>query len=635
MIAVGAQAEVIRFEVLQTSPAYGGRTFGDVGAYEKLTGRATFSVDPSDPRNAVIADIDKAPRDAEGRVEATADVVILRPVDPARGNQTLLIDVPNRGRKIGQQLFDDAAKPNSLDTGDAGNGFLERQGYTVAWIGWQADLPTKPGELGLKSPVLAGVSGPVREEVIFDDSSNPGKATLQWPLADPSSLAVTVRQRWNDDRQTPTDMSVRATGAQTIEIQRPAQGFDAGALYEVTYTAKDPAILGLAFAATRDISAFLRRDGTSANPLARDGHPTIQHAIGFGISQSGRFLRDFLHLGFNEDLQGRMVFDGLMPHVAGGRRTAVNVRFGLPNRNARHPQDPGWQVDAFPFTYATLTDSLSGRRDGLLLRCRLNATCPVIMQTDSEIEWWSSRASLVVTDLAGNQLDLPADVRMYMLTGTPHFSEPGERMRRRDTMALPVNPMHNGAVMRALLTDMQAWITTGTQPPSSRVPMRAAGTLVEAANAVPNNIPGLPYSAIHGLASFIDPKTMPPRELGHYPVYVPLADADGISIGGVRQLAVAVPRATYTGWNPRAEGYGPSALFPLYGAAVPFAATRTEREANHDPRRSLEERYPTSAAYVAEVQAAADRLVAERLLLTEDAQRAVDLAKEDKLSQLH
>ncbi|OWT80245.1 hypothetical protein CEY04_02185 [Achromobacter sp. HZ28] len=634
-LGASAHAEVIRFEVLQKSPAYDGRQFGDVGTYEKVTARATFVLDPTDPRNAVIADLDKAPRDAEGRVQATADVVLLRPSDPTRGNGTLLVDVPNRGRKIGQQLFDDAAKPNSLDTGDAGNGFLERQGYTVAWIGWQADLPTKPGELGLKSPVLAGITGPVREELIFDDDKNPGKATLQWPLADPLKLAVTVRQRWNDDRQTPPDMSVRATGAQTIEIQRPAKGYDAGALYEVTYTAKDPTVLGLAFAATRDIAAFLRRDGSAENPLALNGKPSVQHAIGFGISQSGRFLRDFLHLGFNEDLEGRMVFDGLMPHVAGGRRTAVNVRFGLPNRNARHPQDPGWQVDAFPFTYATLTDPLSGRRDGLLLRCRLNATCPVIMQTDSEIEWWSSRASLVVTDLAGNQLDLPPDVRMYMLTGTPHFSEPGESMRHRDTMALPVNPMHNGAVMRALLTDMQTWITTGKQPPSSRVPMRGQGTLVDASRAVPTNIPGLPYAGIHGLASYIDSATVPPRELGHYPVFVPLADADGISIAGIRQLAVAVPRATYTGWNPRAEGYGPSALYPLYGAAVPFAATRAQRDDNHDPRLSLQERYPSDADYVGAVQTEADRLVAERLLLPEDAKRAVDLAREDKLSQLH
>lgn len=632
--AAAAHAEVVRFEVLQSTPAYGGRSFGAVGPYVKVTARATIALDPADPRNAVVVDIDKAPRNAAGRVEATADVVVLRPADPARGNGTLLVDVPNRGRQIGQQLFDDAPEANSLDKGNAGNGFLERQGYTVAWIGWQADLESKPGQMGVQAPVLRGVTGPVREEFVFDHMRNPATATLQWPVADPSRLAVTVRPRWDTPRQTPAGLSVRATGAQTIEIQRPAGGFDAGALYEVTYTGRDPTVLGMGFAATRDVAAFLRREGSAANPLAVDGRPSVQRAIGFGVSQSGRFLRDFLHLGLNEDLQGRIVFDGLMPHVAGARRMATNVRFGLPNRNARHPEDPAWQVDTFPFTYATLDDPLSGRRDGLMLRCRQNTTCPRVMQTDSEHEWWASRASLLVTDLAGNHLDLPPDVRAYMLAGTPHYAAPGEHMRRAETMALPVNPLHNGASMRALLTAMQEWITTGKEPPASRVPMRAHGTLVEAATAVPAGIPGLPYTAIYSVAGFTDPSEFPPRELGRYPVFVPRADADGMAIAGVRQLALAVPRATYTGWNPRPEGFGPGALFPLQGAAVPFAASRALRQAANDPRPSLEERYASSAAYVAAVRSAADRMVAERLLLPEDAQRSAELASQDNLAQL-
>ncbi|MBC5767836.1 hypothetical protein H8R02_25465 [Ramlibacter sp. GTP1] len=629
-----AHAQVVRFEVLQSTPAYGGRSFGSVGPYVKVTARATIALDPADPRNAVIVDIDKAPRNAAGRVEATADVVVLRPADPARGNGTLFVDVPNRGRRIGQQLFDDALEANSLDKGDAGNGFLERQGYTVAWIGWQADLESKPGQMGIQAPVLRGVTGPVREEFVFDHMRNPATATLQWPVADPSKLAVTVRPTWDAPRQTPVGLAVRATGANTIEIQRPASGFDAGALYEVTYTGRDPIVLGMGFAATRDVAAFLRRDTSASNPLAVAGRPSVHHAIGFGVSQSGRFLRDFLHLGFNEDLLGRTVFDGLMPHVAGGRRMATNVRFGLPNRNSRHPQDPAWQVDTFPFTYAVLEDPLTGRRDGLMLRCRLNATCPRVIHTDSEHEWWASRASLNVTDLAGNHLDLPPDVRAYMLTGTPHYAAPNERVKTVQTMALPVNPLHNGASMRALLTAMQEWITTGKEPPASRVPMRAHGTLVEAQAAVPAGIPGLPYAGIHSAARVSDQSVFPPRELGGYPVFVPKADADGMSIAGVRQLALAVPRATYTGWNPRAAGFGADALFPLQGAVVPFAATRAQRQAANDPRPSLEERYASNAAYVAAVRAAADRLVAERLLLPEDAQRSVELATQDNLAQL-
>jgi hypothetical protein len=637
LLACTARAEVTRFEVLQVVPAFEGRSFGAVGPYVRITGRATIAVDPADPRNAVIADIAAAPRNAAGKVEAVTDVVLLRPADPSRGNGTLLVDVPNRGRKLAPQLFDDAGQPganNADKAADAGLGFLHGNGYTMAWIGWQADIPSQPGQLALAAPVLQGVTGATRDEFVFDHMRVPTTATLSWPIADPATLAVTVRARWDAPREKPAGLAIRATGAQTVEVTRPAAGFDAGALYEVTYTARDPVVLGLGFAATRDVVSFLRRDVSAANPVAAGGRSSVQRAIGFGVSQSGRFLRDFLHLGFNEDLAGGPIFEGLMPHIAGARRMATNVRFGQPGRNARHPQDPAWQADLFPFTYETLVDPLSGRRDGLLLRCRQSTTCPRVMQTDSEHEWWASRASLLVTDLAGNHIDLPADVRAYMIAGSPHFAEPTDRMRTAATMALPVNPMHAGAPMRALLTDMQAWITAGTPPPASRVPMRAHGTLVTAAEAVARGIPGLPYTAIYTGASLTDPTVFPARELGKYPVYVPRADGDGMSIAGIRMLPLAVPRATYTGWNPRAEGYGAGALFPLQGAVVPLAATRAEREAARDPRPSLAERYADDAAYVAAVRAAAAAMVAERLLLPEDAQRAQEQAAQGGLAKL-
>lgn len=636
-LALPATAEVIRFDVLESVPAFEGRSFGTVGPYLRITARATIAVDPADPRNAVIADLDRAPRNAAGQVEAVADVVLLRPADPARGDGTLLIDVPNRGRKLAPQLFDDAAQPGANraeQPADAGIGFLHRRGITMAWIGWQADIPSAPGQLALAAPVLRGVTGPSRDEFVFDHGRNPATASLSWPMAEPADLRVTVRARWSDARQTPPGLAVRATGPQSIEVTRPAEGFDAGALYEVTYTARDPAVLGLGFAATRDVTAFLRHEGGSANPLAEGGRSTMRRAIGFGVSQSGRFLRDFLWLGFNEDLRGRPVFDGLMPHVAGARRMATNLRFGQPGRNARHPQDPAWQADLFPFTYAVLEDPLSGRRDGLMLRCRLSSTCPRVIQTDSEHEWWASRASLLVTDAAGHHLDLPPDVRAYMIAGTPHFAQPGEVMRRTPAMAQPVNPMHAGPPMRALLAAMEAWITEGAEPPSSRVPMRAHGTLVAAASAVPAGIPGLPYAAIHTGASFGDQSVFPPRELGRYPVFVPLADADGMAVAGIRMLPLAVPRASYTGWNPRAEGFGPGALFPLQGAVLPFAATRAARLAAGDPRPSIEERYADDATYVAAVRGAAERMVADRLLLPEDAARAVERAAAGGLAQL-
>jgi hypothetical protein len=329
------------------------------------------------------------------------------------------------------------------------------------------------------------------------------------------------------------------------------------------------------------------------------------------------------------------VFDGLMPHVAGTRRMATNVRFGQPGRNPRHPQDPAWQADLFPFTYASLSDPLSGKTDGLLRRCALSATCPKVMQTDSEHEWWASHASLLVTDLSGNHLDLPDNVRAYMIAGTPHFADPNDVMRKGvPAMSLPQNPMHAGMPMRALLTDLNAWISDGARPPASRVPMRAHGTLVRAERAVPFDIPGLPYTGIHTLSVFSDQSVLPPREIGRYPVFVPKADDDGMAIAGIRQLALAVPRATYTAWNPRAPGFGPTALYPLQGAVVPFAPTEVARKEVHDPRLSIAERYADDDVYVAAVRREAARQVAERLLLPEDAERALEAAKQGKLAKL-
>jgi hypothetical protein len=634
---VTLRAEVISFDILERAPAFAGRSFGDVGAYERITAHATIALDPVDDRNAVITDLNLAPRNADGRAEAVADVVILRPADPTRGNGTLLLDVPNRGRKLAAQLFDDAAQPgaNRAETPeDAGIGFLYRQGYTLVWVGWQADIPSKPGQLALGAPVLKGISGPAREEIVFDTTTNPARATLTWPAANPANLAVTVRAAWPDPRQTPSGLSARLVDPTTVEITRP-DGFDAGALYEVTYVARDPMPLGMGYAATRDVVSFLRHDSSAANPLLSGLHPSVTRAIGFGVSQSGRFLRDFLYLGFNADEHGRVVFDGLMPHVAGTRRMATNVRFGLPGRNPRHPQDPAWQADLFPFTYATLTDPLSGRTDGLLRRCSLSSTCPKVMQTDSEHEWWASHASLLVTDLDGDHLDLPDNVRAYMIAGSPHFAEPTDTMRRTlIAMALPQNPMHAGAPMRALLTDLDRWIRDGVPPPASRVPMRAHGTLVPAADAVPTDIPGLPYRATHTSAAFSDQGVLPPKEMGRYPVFVPKADADGMAIAGVHMLALAVPRATYTGWNPREQGFGPTALYPLQGAVVPFAPTEAARKETNDPRPSIAARYADDDAYVAAVKKEAARQVAERLLLPEDAERAIEAARQGKLAKL-
>jgi len=632
-----ASSEVIRFEVTQSVPAFEGRSFGSVGPYVRITGKATIAVDPRDPKNAVIADIDKASRNSSGKVEAVADVVILKPADSSKGNQTLLLDVPNRGRKLAPQLFDDAGQPGANEANkstDAGIGFLHRQGYTMAWIGWQSDIPSEPSQMALLAPAAKGVTGDVRNEFQFDHLTNPVKTRLSAEIADPDSLKITVRAHWTNERQTPVGLSIKAIDSQTVEISRP-NGFDAGALYEVTYQGKDPILHGLGFAATRDIASFLRNNKSADNPLSANGELTVKRAIGFGVSQSGRFLRDFLWLGFNEDLDNQKVFDGLMPHVAGARRMATNFRFGQPSRNSRHPQDPAWQIDEFPFTYAVMKDPISGKQDGLFRKCLISNSCPKVMQTDSEHEWWASRASLLVTDPIGNHIDLPVNVRAYMIAGTPHFAEPGKKVTSSPMMSLPVSPMHAGPPMRALITALNEWITHNTEPPSSRVPMRAHGTLVEPERAVPGNIPSLPFDALYSMANYSDHSALPPKVMGKYIVLAPLADADGMSVAGIRAMALAVPRASYTGWNPRAKGYGPGNLYPLQGAVIPFATTRSERLTSKDPRLSLEERYINNTFYVDAVNNAANRSVTERLLLQEDADRAIERAKSNQLSQIN
>ena len=625
-----ARAEVTRFDVLQAArPVFEGRTFGPHGPAEKLTARATVEVDPDDLRNAVIADLALAPRNAAGRVEAVADVVILRPA--GGGNGTLLLELPNRGRKAMMQLFDDAADgpAQRLErAGDAGSGFLLGQGYTLAWVGWQAGLAPGLDVLRLEAPVLRGVTGPSREEFVFDHLRDPVTATLSYPAAAvPGDAALTVRAHTEDPRERPPGLSFRFLDASTVKINRPAD-FDAGAIYELTYTARDPVVAGLGFAAVRDVAAFLRRE-TAGNPLGA----SIARAYAHGISQSGRALRDFLYLGFNEDEQGRAVFDAVNPHIAGTRRTFTNARFAQPGRNPSHHADRLYPADQFPFTYAVTDDPLSGRRDGLLRRCEASGTCPKVMQTDSTYEFFGARASLLVTDPAGRALDLPGNVRAYMVAGAPHFAAADAVATRTDACALPLNPINAGPTMRALLVALDHWAKSGEEPPASRTPSLADGTLVPPSDPIPA-IPGLPYAGLHTPVDLVDHGPMPPVAVGRYPVFVPRMDEDGLPVAGVRSLAVAVPRATYTGWNPRADGYAPGALCTNMGAAAPFAATRAEQEAAGDPRRSVEERYPTEAAYVDAVRAAADRLLADRLLLPDDAAAGIRAAEAGTLARL-
>lgn len=635
VLATPAAAEVTRLDLSPPTPVFAGAGFGTTGAYERLVGRASLSLDPADPRNAIIADIALAPRNAAGRVEAVAEVVILRPIRPFGGNGTLLVEVPNRGRELAGQLYNDAAANDLMLGRNPGNGFLLRQGYTLVWVGWQADIPAGEGRgagLRLEAPIVPNVTGRSREEIVFDTTTSPATATLTYPAATRDGATLTMRAQADDPRVTPADLRFRFIDDKTIEITRPA-GFDAAALYEFIYTARDPAVQGIAFAAMRDVAVFLRRDRTAANPLAVEGRTTVDRAILHGVSQSGRVVRDYLYLGFNEDERGRQVYDAMLPHIPGTRRSYTNARFAQPGRNPTPHNDRHYPADQFPFTYGVTEDHLTGARDGLLLRCRLSNTCPRVMQTDSEYEFWGGRASLLVTDTQGRHIDLPPEVRAYANVGHTHFALASAVAAQTDRCLLPMNPLQAGAPARALLVAMEAWLREGVEPPVSRFPTVAQGTLVPPAGAYAG-LSALGYRGVVGPAQLVDNSVMPPVVRGEYVVLVPRVDADGNAVGGLRPVVTEVPRATYTGWNLRAAGFAPGALCYNAGAAVPFAATRAERESAGDTRLSIAERYPTPAAYVAAVTATAQRMAAERLLLAEDLAAITAAAQADTLARL-
>ncbi|MEH2509864.1 hypothetical protein V1291_001218 [Nitrobacteraceae bacterium AZCC 1564] len=378
--AGGASAKVVKFEVVRTeSPAFEGRTFGSVGTYDRIIASVTIAVAPNDPHNTIIVDVDKAPRNAQGQVEATTDVEILRPTNAANGNRRLFYEALNRGGKLGFALFnDDNPVVNDLvKAGDAGNGFLMNRGYTLVWSGWQGDIMPGGGRMTFTAPVVPGITGPAREEFVFDNMDNPVTGTLSYPAADlnPSQAKLTVREREADQRSTPADLSFKYDGERKVLISRPAS-FDAGAIYELVYPAKDPKVMGLGFAATRDVVSFLRYEKADAagNANVLDGR--IDKAIGFGLSQSGRYLHDFIYLGFNGDESDRVVFEGLMPHISGAKKTFTNYRFSQPGRSPYQHADMLYPGSEFPFTYPATTDVLTGKSDGLLARCLTARTVP-------------------------------------------------------------------------------------------------------------------------------------------------------------------------------------------------------------------------------------------------------------------
>lgn len=642
----------MRIRLDRIEMAFGGASFGDSGPYEKLIGRAFERLDPAHPLNAGIVDLNRAPVDADGLVPYECDIFLLKPRDLRRGNGALLYDVVNRGNKVALHSFNDAPRDSNnplamsvndpTTPSDAGNGFLMRQGFSILWSGWQGvGVPEGDEVMTARLPVAVAEDGPIvgisREEFVFEHSTSPVTAPLTYPAAsnDTASCTLTVRQRERDARTTVDARHWRFISDTAIEIDRP-DGFDASAIYEFVYPARDPVVAGIGFAAVRDVVSFFRHTPTDEagndNPLAADGR-AIGRTIAFGMSQAGRFLRDFVYQGFNEDLNGRAVFDGLLPSMAGSRKTFTNYPFAQPGRFARQHEDRLFPHDQFPFSYALTTDPISGRTDGILARCARTGTCPKVIQTESSSDFFHGRASLLVSDGNGEPIFVPDEVRLYHFAGVQHGGggATANYARNFPFTKHALNPADFPGVHRALLLALDKWVADGNQPPPSRFPAADDGSLVR---AEPDQygfpaIAGVHYPGLVNELSELDYSSQPPQPIAgrDYAVRVPAIDEDGNEIAGIRVPEVAVPRGTYTGWAPRKAGYAEDELIAL-GAYFPFPDTRANRETTGDPRASIEERYPTHEDYVRKVAEAARALRDEGLLLDEDIDRIVEAARE-------
>jgi hypothetical protein len=614
-----------RLVIAKRQVVFGGASFGSAGQYELLSGTAYGELDPHSPSNSDIVNINNAPLNAKGHVEYSVDIAILKPVDTAKGNGRLLYDVVNRGKNTALAHLNDSG--DTFAANDTGDGFLMKRGYTVVWSGWQADIPTNSPLLKAYLPVAMHDGKPTvgtsREEFTDVPAGPVFTQTLTYPaLLDTSGTTLTVREREADPRKPLPASSWHFLDARHVEITA-APGFDRGALYELIYPATNETITDIGLAAARDFVSFLRysdQDSTGQPNPVREPGTKFKAALAFGVSQTGRALKDFIYQGFNADISGRIVFDGALPLLSGSKRTFTNFEFAQPGRFSRQHEDHLYGGDQFPFSYATTKDPVSGKTDGLLMQCEKSHTCPRIFHLDSDTEVWQGRISLVVTDTSGRPLALPDNVRAYMLSGQPH--NPSPDWRSHGVCQELQNPLNYSTYARALLVALDRWVTEGVAPPASAFPNLKSHTLItlEKTQAMWPAIPGVPFSPLVNQVRVVDPKSMPPEASGPaYPLLFPPLNADGNPIGGIEVPEVAVPIATFSGRNTRAEGFSQGELCGLSGAYIPFAATKQERQTNGDPRLSLEERYKSAQDYADKRKRAVAALVQQRYVLPEDA----------------
>ncbi|HLB79363.1 MAG TPA: alpha/beta hydrolase domain-containing protein [Dongiaceae bacterium] len=652
LLAAPAQAEVVRVEVTERAPFAGGRSFGAVGAYERIRGRLHYAVDPDDPANARIVDLRLAPRGGprprtksggepeDGRVGFAGDFLLLRPLDLARGNHRLLYDVNNRGDLIALNIFNFAPWNNDpTGAADAGDGFLMEQGYSLLWSAWNWDVLPGNGRLQIELPVARDggqpIAGPLAAEIVTDAAVR--ALPVVWghsrgyPPADPNEPGARLTVR--PSPQAPRRELPRADwrflppkdGAPArIELD---QGFQPGLLYELVYTAAEPRVVGLGLAAIRDALSFFRYEAAdaagTANPLGAD--PAA--VIAFGVSQSGRVIQHMLLEALHLDERGRPAFDAAFIHVAGGGKGSFNHRFAQTTRHPSQHEDQLYPADFFPFATVAERDPVTGETAGVLDRARSAGAVPYLFYTSTSTEYWTRSASLLHVDAAGTRdLALDPRARLYVIAGAQHNN--GARPER-GIFENCGNPLDHRPVLRALLPALERWATAGVAPPASVHPRLANGTLggvadyrrlfpavsglrLPTGNLQPPRLDHGPRFAAEGIADLQPPRRGPP-----FVTTVPLPDSDGNDRGGLRLPAVAVPLGSHLGWNlRRPEAGAPDALGRWAGSFLPFAATARNRRG--DPRPSLAERYPDRATFRARTRVAADALFDQGFLLARD-----------------
>ncbi len=691
LVVFQAQARLVELEITSRELVLDGKAFGKAGAYEKLRGTAHFEVDPSDPRNAQVFDLDKAPTNAAGNVAFSADVYILKPVDMRKGDtkkgaknelgRSLFFEVNNRGNKIALALMQDTpptANINDPTTAeDFGNGFLMRQGAVIAWVGWGADIAPGNNRLTVDFPIAMEGGLPITERILteFSDRNFGGGTPFTLPLSggtafnsyaavatDKAAAEAELRARPSDS-PIPSGPEIPAgtlvaddqwsfaacpdgpPGTPSVTDICLAGGFQNDRVYELRYRATRSPVMGLGYVTSRDFVSFLRNGESDdlGNPNPAEG-VTAVHCQ--GISSSGMYYRDYLFQGFNEDEEGRRVCDSVNIHIPGVQKLFLNYRFAQPNPFTVQHRERFVPDTNFPRRYDLQVDPVSGAMDAILKRPE---TDPKVWHTDTSTEYWQFRSSLVDTDEDGTvDLGQPANVRRYLYSSTQHFARKGGTPTfgtgNRQCQQLN-NQTHAGIIARALLVAVDQWVRFGTEPPASRVPRIDDGTLVptdQASVGFPE-IPGVTYNGrfngsgerdfgprVSGNRGVID--NLSPVVLSEHRVLVPAVDEIGNDIAGIRVPFVEAPVATLTGWNLRRPEFTDGDLCDLSGSFIPLHETLAERLAASDPRPSLEELYRNHGGYVKAVKRAAKALRAERLMLKEDVARIVrEAAQSDVL----